>query len=369
MTTEPKYIIIKKEMQKKIEDNTYPLGSKIPSEIELRKIYGVSRHTIRLAINHLVNEGYVIKKQGSGTYVSDRYKAKKRITTTSSPKTIGVITTYLSDYIFPSIIRGIEDRLSESGYSLLLYSTKNDAMNERNALERMMAQEVDGLIIEPTKSNLMNPNLNYYLDLAEKKVPLIMMHAGYEELDLPVISMDDMESGRMATEYLIDKGHLDIGMITKSDDLQGKNRLKGYLKALYDADLTFLSHTVLQFDTEAKPNLPELIRELLAKGDLPSAFVTYNDEVAVVLIEELEKLGLKCPEDISIVSHDNSFISDTLSAVKLTSINHPKEEMGRKAAELVVNSIKTNAPIQSYTFKPELIIRNSVLDLEELMIE
>lgn len=365
MITEPKYVTIKKDIQKKIEDGTYILGSKIPSEFELREIYGVSRHTIRLSINNLVNEGYVIKQQGSGTYVSDAYKSKVMIPKANSTKKIGVITTYLSDYIFPSIIRGIEEKLSEYGYSLLLYSTKNDVMNERNALESMIEQEVDGLIIEPTKSNLMNPNLNYYLSLVEKQIPLIMMHAGYEELNLPVISIDDAEAGRIATEHLIEKGHTNIGMITKSDDIQGKNRLKGYLKALYDAKLTFSGDSILQFDTEAKPNLTELIREMLSKENLPSSFVTYNDEVAVVLIEELKKAGLKCPEDVSIVSHDNSFISDTLSAVKLTSINHPKEEMGKKAADLVMNSIEKKVYIQSYAFKPELVVRDSVLDLEE----
>lgn len=364
MMDEPKYIQIKTDLQNKIKEEKFLLGARIPSETDLQKEYKVSRHTVRLAINHLVNEGYVKKIQGSGTYVSNAYQSKKMYSNLNGQKTIAVVTTYLSDYIFPSIIRGIEDQLSEYGYSLLLYSTKNKVENERNALESMLENKVDGLIIEPTKSNQMNPNLNYYLDLHDNQVPLIMLHAGYEELDLPIISMDDVEAGRIATEYLIEKGHLNIGMITKSDDLQGRNRFRGFLKALYDAKLSFSSHSILRFDTESKANLPILIREMLTKGDLPSAFVSYNDEVAVVLIEELKKIGLNCPDDISIVSHDNSYFSDTLSAVKLTTINHPKEKMGKKAAELVISSIENRQPIQSYVFKPELVIRDSVLDLE-----
>lgn len=365
MQNEPKYLTIKKDIQRKIENNVYPLGSKIPSESELREIYKVSRHTVRSAINNLVNEGYVTKQQGSGTFVSDYYQSATLSVEPNGNKTIGVVTTYISDYIFPSIIRGVEEQLSKYGYSLLLYSTKNNVMNERNALVSMIEQEVDGLIIEPTKSNLMNPNLNYYLSLAEKQIPLIMINASYEELDLPVISMDDSKSGRMATEYLIENGHTNIGLITKSDDIQGKNRLKGYLKALYDAKLTFSSDFILQFDTEGKSNLPQSIRSMLLKEDLPTAFVTYNDEVALMLIEELNKNGLNCPGEVSIVSHDNSFINDTLSSVKFTSINHPKEELGRKAADLIINSIEKKTPINSYYFEPELVVRNSVLTLED----
>lgn len=67
-------------------------------------------------------------------------------------KTIGVITTYISDYIFPSIIRGIESRLNEENYSLLLASTNNDVEQEKKALEMMLSFGVDGLIVEPTKA-------------------------------------------------------------------------------------------------------------------------------------------------------------------------------------------------------------------------
>lgn len=93
MQSEPKYLTIKKAIQKKIETNAYPLGSRIPSESELREIYNVSRHTVRSAINNLVNEGYVVKQQGSGTFVSDYYQSKMINQEVSSPKKIGVIST------------------------------------------------------------------------------------------------------------------------------------------------------------------------------------------------------------------------------------------------------------------------------------
>lgn len=360
MLNEPKYLIIKKDIQMKIEKNDFTLGAKIPSEAELRAQYDVSRHTIRQAISELVNQGYLIKQQGSGTFVSDYYKNQEN---GNGKKTIGVITTYLSDYIFPSIIRGIEEELSKHDYSLMLSSTRNNVENERRSLESMMDQNVDGLIVEPTKSNLMNPNLNYYLSLTEKPTPLIMLNASYEELDLPVVALNDEKAGKIATEHLIELGHTNIGIITKSDDLQGKNRLKGYLKALYDAKLTFSNEFIMRYDTEAKSDLPSLIRIMLENDHLPTAFVCYNDEIAVMLIKEMNEIGKTCPGDISVVSHDDSFYSTTLPSVKLTSVEHPKEELGRRAAQRIVKAVEKGERIDSFIFDPRLIVRKSTKDI------
>lgn len=360
MLNEPKYLIIKKDIQMKIEKNDFTLGAKIPSEAELRAQYDVSRHTIRQAISELVNQGYLIKQQGSGTFVSDYYKNQEN---GNGKKTIGVITTYLSDYIFPSIIRGIEEELSKHDYSLMLSSTRNNVENERRSLESMMDQNVDGLIVEPTKSNLMNPNLNYYLSLTEKPTPLIMLNASYEELDLPVVALNDEKAGKIATEHLIELGHTNIGIITKSDDLQGKNRLKGYLKALYDAKLTFSNEFIMRYDTEAKSDLSSLIRIMLENDHLPTAFVCYNDEIAVMLIKEMNEIGKTCPGDISVVSHDDSFYSTTLPSVKLTSVEHPKEELGRRAAQRIVKAVEKGERIDSFIFDPRLIVRESTKDI------
>lgn len=360
MQNEPKYLLIKNDIQEKIKNNDYVLGSKIPSEAELRQHYNVSRHTIRLAIAKLVNEGYLVKQQGSGTFVSDYYKSNTKPITT---KTIGVITTYLSDYIFPSIIRGIEEELSDHNYSLMLSSTRNNVDNERGALESMIEQNVDGLIVEPTKSNLMNPNLNYYLELTEKDTPLIMLNAAYEELDLPFIALDDIKAGRMATDHLINLGHTNIGIITKSDDLQGKNRLKGYLKSLYESKLTFSNDFILRYDTEMKEILPNLIQDMLKREELPTAFVCYNDEVAVMLIREIQNMGMSCPQDFSVASHDDSFYATMLPSVKLTTIEHPKEELGRQAARAIVDYVEKGVPLDTFVFEPKLIERSSTRSL------
>src|SRR5690625_5472927 len=120
-------------------------------------MYNVSRHTVLKAIVELANEGFLRSEKGSGTYVSNDYQSRAG---NPGNKTIGVITTYISDYIFPSIIRGIEGKLNEQNYSLLLASTNNDVDQEKKALVMMLSYCVVGLIILTKKYK----SFNYHID-------------------------------------------------------------------------------------------------------------------------------------------------------------------------------------------------------------
>ncbi|MCY7793528.1 GntR family transcriptional regulator, partial [Bacillus haynesii] len=142
----PKYKVIINDIKSKILSGVYRVGEQIPTESAIQEEYKVSRHTVRKAILELSNEGFLRSEKGSGTYVSNQYQSKAG--GNSNNKIIGVITTYISDYIFPSIIRGIEGRLNEANYSLLLASTNNDVEQEKKALEMMLSFGVDGLIVE-----------------------------------------------------------------------------------------------------------------------------------------------------------------------------------------------------------------------------
>ena len=166
----PKYQIIIDDIKSKILSGQYKIGEQIPTESALQEMYKVSRQTVRKAILELANEGFVRSEQGSGTYVSGHYRS--RANGKSSNRTIGVITTYISDYIFPSIIRGIESRLNEDNYSLLLASTNNDVAQEKKALEMMLSYGVEGLIVEPTRSNVFNPQHRLLLDIPGTGDPL-----------------------------------------------------------------------------------------------------------------------------------------------------------------------------------------------------
>lgn len=349
-----KYKIIAETLRSQILSGAFQVGDTIPPELQLQEDYGVSRHTIRQAIAELVNEGYLRKEKGSGTYVSNQYQQK-----VTKKKTIGVITTYLSDYIFPSIIRGIEKVLSDNDYSLLLTSTNNNTDQERRCLETMLSHGVDGLIVEPTKSNQYNPNLAYYLALKERGIPYVMINAAYEELDAPFVCIDDVRAGFLATDFLLQEGHAEIGLITKLDDLQGKNRMKGFIKAFKEKNLAFNPETIFRYTTETKWQMLDKVRAYLASPHTLDALVCYNDEIAVEIIKIAAELGIKIPAELSLVGQDDSFLS-TAAEVKLTSVTHPKEALGEAAAEWIIQAVASpKERLDNILFEPELIVRSS----------
>ncbi|MGG3940982.1 GntR family transcriptional regulator [Peribacillus psychrosaccharolyticus] len=359
MSEQTKYMRVKSEVKKWLIEGKVLPGEKIHSESQLVDIFKVSRHTIRQAIGELVNEGWLYRERGAGTFCA--YRLDNEVTPVSKKgKMIGVITTYLSDYIFPSIIRGIESHLTEQGYSMIVASTNNDVELEKQCLEMMMVQNVDGLIIEPTKSSNYNPNLNYYLTLEQKNIPYVMINQFYRELNPPHIMVDDEKGGYLSTSHLLKLGHINIIGIFKVDDLQGMARMKGFIRAFREQGLSFLPHTLLTYTTENKKEvIRSEIQTILQSGERPTGIVCYNDEVAMDVLQILRKLEINVPADMSIVSHDNSYLSET-SEIKLTSVTHPKAKLGEDAAKWIVSRIKSNhVSVQEIVYNPDLIIRTS----------
>jgi len=363
ITVKPKYQLIVDDLKSNILSGTYQVGEQIPTELTLQDMYQVSRQTVRKAILELSNEGFLRSEKGSGTYVSNQYRSQG--SGKMNKRTIGVITTYISDYIFPSIIRGIESRLNEDNYSLLLASTNNDVEQEKKALEMMLSYGVDGLIIEPTKSNLYNPNIAYYLSFKEQDVPFIMINAYYEELEVPYLRLDDVQSSYLATQELIKHGHTQIGLIAKMDDQQGKYRMKGYIKALAEARLRFQPDHVLSFDTESKQYLSENLKQyLLNHRNAITGIVCYNDEVGLEMVNVCRQLDIAVPDELSIIGQDNSYIAKNAN-IKLTTLTHPQEQMGRDAADWVIKKLQGKRDVLDHViYQPQLIEGETVKELE-----
>lgn len=363
-----KYSIVKESIKSKILDGTYQPHQKISSESELMEEFGVSRHTVRLAIGELVTKGWLYREQGSGTFCADRSQLESRLNHPHS-NSVAIVTTYISDYIFPSIIRGAQQYLSEQGYNVSLFSTNNDHETEKKVLETILSLHFDGVIVEPTKSSIANPNISYYLNLESRKIPYLMINAYYDELEPISITIDDEKGGYIQAEHLIQLGHKNILAFFKTDDRQGANRMKGYLKAHRDYGITIRPNNIITYDTPDKNSKPlEVFEKILdAKEDhSPTAVICYNDELAVKLLDIVRERKLKIPDDLSIVGFDNSVLA-SVSEVKLTTIEHPKSKLGKKAGQIILDLIQQKKenhkvekdPIQSFVYKPELIVRNS----------
>lgn len=373
MTT--KHNMVKQAIKSRILDGTFLPHQKISSESELMKEFGVSRHTVRLALGDLVSKGWLYREQGAGTFCADR-QINGRTATEEGQKNIALITTSISDYIFPSIIRGAESVLSEQGYQVTLFSTNNDHDTEREVLEKILSHPFDGVIVEPTKSAFSNPNLNYYLNLERQNIPYVMINAYYDELEPLYVAVDDEKGGFLQTEYLIKQGYRNIAGFFKTDDLQGVRRMKGFLKAHRTYRIPMEPRNIITYYTEEKAEKP--LRELksllsLPEKDRPDSLVCYNDQLALSLLNVLRDECIRVPDQIAMVGYDDSFLAD-VSEVKLTTVEHPKSDLGEKAAHLIVKLVqdkynsagKKGEQQESILYEPKLHIRSSVMSKHEV---
>ena len=345
-------------LTEKIDTGKLSPGEKIPSENELCDRFSLSRQTVRHAISKLVEDGLVETRQGSGTFVSDQRAGE------GERNVIAVVTTYVDDYIFPSTIRGIESTLSDKGYSMLLSFSNNTVGKERQILTDLLARsDVAGIIMEPVKSALPSPNMDLYRKLEGKGIKILLINSFYPELTLPHVSLNDSSCAYKAVKALIEAGHENIGCVLKLDDGQGRERYRGYLRAIMEAGLSFSYDHVNWIDTIDIRNGKRSLEKAMERLKECSAVFCYNDQVAGMLIEVLEDNGLRVPEDMSIFGMDDSDIArNGVNGIQISSIPHPKEKLGEKAAQNIIRMIHEGklAFNANFEFEEDVIIRNSI---------
>lgn len=345
-------------IREEIADGKFVPGQKLYSENELKDMFHMSRQTVRHAISILEKEGVLDRKRGSGTYVSSGTGRNH-----SDRKRISVVTTYVDGYIFPKTIQGIENTLFEHGYSVQIAFTNNQIAREKVILEDILRRdEVAGLIVETTQSGIPNPNLKLYETFRERGIPVMFINSYYPRLPMPHVSLNDKMAGAKATEHLLEMGHCKIGGIFKLDDGQGHMRYAGYQEALQKAGLEVNDSNIMWIDTVSMKQWEKYRPLILSRLKGCTALVCYNDQVAMGVLEILKEDGIRVPEDLSIVSIDNSELTN-VGDVRLTSVSHPMDRLGEKAARNLLRMIKDSSFDGTYEFDAEVVYRDSVKNM------
>lgn len=355
-TQKPKYIEVADWVLSQIENGTFKEGERLPSEHELCLRFHLNRQTVRHAIDVLEQKNLLTRIQGSGTYVG----SERRTDRLKRYYNIAVVSTYVDSYIFPSVLKGIEQMLSKSGYTMQVAFTGNQVEREGEILRKIVDKGmIDGLIAEPAKSAIPNPNLHFYQQLKKQGIPVLFVNSKYQTLDMPYVSLNDAQVGEKAAEYLIRAGHRKLGGLFKCDDGQGHLRYLGFIRALEKAGLKADGRNVLWMDSESQTDMEVWSDYLFERLTGCTGLVCYNDEVAYRFAAICKDRGIRIPEDISIVGIDNSELS-VIGEVPITSFPHPMESLGKKAAKNMIKLIENPSFEAGYLFDSEVVERNSV---------
>ena len=363
--SEPKYLQLKRIITSYLDEEHYQADQKIPTEIELAEQFHVSRGTVRQSLAELVNEGVIYKKHGLGTFFSGKRAAEVR----AQSGLIGVLTSVMFSYIYPQVIKGIHDVLAQSGHNLVVADLECDSKERYSRLERMLTRGLDGLIFEPHSGSERFQDTREFALLKSLTIPVVVMGWIFENSGLSCISLDDLEGGFRATTYLIEHGHRRIACIYPSNHEPGILRYQGYRKALETHDIPCDSRFEKSSKSMSRQTHPHpaylLTQDLLTMGDeRPTAIFFFNDYAAMQGYAAIRDAGLHIPDDMSVIGYDDSYLA-TMADVPLTSVVHPKNEIGKWAADMLLKQLEThgrNTPRQMI-LHPSIAVRDSVRTL------
>jgi LacI family transcriptional regulator len=268
--------------------------------------------------------------------------------------TVGVLVPDLTNPLFPPIVRGIEDRLEQAGYTALIVNTDNDSERERHHVEAMRARQVDGLISATARLD------HEVLEQAASELPLVLVNRSREDGSVPAVTVNDHEGIRLGVEHLTGLGHRRIGHLAGPQNTStGHHRLAGFMDATAAAGLTADDIEIRVCGWFNEREGARACAELLDAAPGLTAVLAANDLLAIGCYDTLEERGLRCPDDVSVVGFNDMPLVDHLRP-PLTCVRVPQREIGVVAAELLLEGLadETAAP-RSVLLEPTLIVRGS----------
>jgi LacI family transcriptional regulator len=348
--------------------NGVPRGPAVPSAVTLPPVAarptlrdvasaaGVHPATASRALNDatrgLVRPSTVAKVRAVAKALGYQVNPIARSLKTSRSETVGVLVPDLTNPLFPPIVRGVEDELRASGYTVLTANTDNDPERTAENFTAMQARQVDGFIV--LTALLDDPLLD---EAVGRGVPMVLVNRTTENLAVSAVSGDDASGIARSVDHLVELGHRRIAHIAGPRNVStGVVRERAFRSAVQRHGLPEPRVVVVDVYSEAAGR--RAMHELL-DGDRPTAVVASNDLLAIGCYDALEDSHLDCPADVSVTGFNDMPFLNRLSP-PLTSVRVPQYELGVEAARLLLDQLSGRTTTPRVVLLPvSLVVRGS----------
>ncbi|MDC7785017.1 LacI family transcriptional regulator [Rhodoplanes tepidamans] len=309
-----------------------------PTMSDIAGIVGVHVSTVSRALDpktcHLISPEIVAKVGEVAAKLGFRPNAAGASLRTNRSRTIGIVVPDITDPVFPPMIRGVEDVLSERGYAVVLANTDGDEAREAEVVASMLARSVDGLALASSRyEDKLIPRIG--------DVPVVTVFRETTKPVAPCVVFDENCGIRHALTHLVSLGHRRIANIAGPRTIStGYSRWEAFERHRREMKLPLDKRLVVFADGFNEQEGERCAETLLARTSDFTAILCANDRLAVGVIDVLKRYGLRCPDDVSVTGfNDMPYAGRFVPA--LTTVRVQQYKAGWEAARLLLDAIET----------------------------
>lgn len=269
---------------------------------------------------------------------------------------IGLIVPKIDNRFFAKALYGIQQVVNQHAYNIITSQSNESLETEKKAVEVMMANRVDGLIVSLARETV---NAQHFNKIISTETPIVFFDRVNEGVETSRVVIDDYEASYKAVTHLINQGCKRIAHVAGPPNLfNSRKRLEGYKDAIRDHDL-YLDKRLIVFVANYQQDARTYTHSLLSLNAPPDGIFAVNDRSAIQMMYYIKQEGFRIPQDIAVIGFNNNELSPFFDP-PLSSVESPAEELGQSAAELLFQHIEDeNLPATSKVIKSTLIIRES----------
>jgi DNA-binding LacI/PurR family transcriptional regulator len=328
---------------------------------DVARLAGVSHSTVSRALRNSgrVNSETIQKIRRIAEESGYRTSAVGRSLAMRRTNTIGVVVTTITDAFAAEVVSGIEEAAAERNYSIFLANSGADPDREMRVVHTLEERRVDGIVVTASRVGAL-----YVAMLSKMRVPIVLLNNQHPSEFAHSVMIANTDASVAATKHLIDQGHRRIAYIGDRNGRQSDTeRFAGYRHSLDAADLPFDPSLVFHGYGNPEGGM-EAIGRLMTLPQPPTAVFCYDDMTAVGALHQMRILGLRVPQDVSLVGFDDLPIVQYLDP-PLTTIRQPMAQMGRLAMETLLDIVAGSRCNHNVKVPAELIVRQSTLPPKE----
>jgi LacI family transcriptional regulator len=315
----------------------------------------------KATVSHVINETRFVEeltKQRVLDAIAElgyRPSSAARSLTTNQTHTVGVLISDASNNFYAEVLLGIEAALRPAGYGLIVCNTAETRELELGALDLLLSQRVDGLAVAGATGHW-DP-----LQRAEaEQLPIVFVDREFEGLKGPFVGVDNELGAYTGTHHLIEAGHKRLGLVvgyTPASAMRG--RVAGFLRAASECGITVPEEWVMHCRSQVDA-ARDAVRKLFAERDHPTALFVTNNVMMLGVLRGLKALGLRCPDEVSLVGFDDNPWWE-MTSPPLTAVYQPSWRLGHEAGKLLLAIMRGDEARERRIVLPcELIRRESV---------